>query len=256
MGERSGVLEVAGERIAWRALDGAEPAVMWLGGFRSEMTGTKASVVAAWAERTGRAFLRFDYAGQGESSGRFEDGSIGRWRGDALAVLDALTDGPVVLAGSSMGGWLASLVALARPQRVAGLVLLAPAPDFTETLMLPGFPPEAHRALAERGVWDQPSEYGGTYPVTRALIEEARNWLLLPGPVPISAPVRILQGTADEDVPWRHALRFAEALESPDVVFTLIKGGDHRLSRPADLARLLASIEELAGRAAGMPPRG
>lgn len=245
MGERSGELKVAGERIAWRALDGAGPTVMWLGGFRSEMTGTKASALAGWAERSRRALVRFDYAGQGESSGRFADGTIGRWRGDALAVCDALTDGPVVLVGSSMGGWLASLVALARPERVAGLVLLAPAPDFTELLMRPAFPPEALRALAERGVWDQPSEYGGTYPITAALLDEARSWLLLPGPVPIIAPVRILQGRADEDVPWRHALAFAEALESDDVVFTLIKGGDHRLSRPQDLARLFAAVEEV-----------
>lgn len=245
MSERTGFLDQGGRRIAWRALDGDRPVVMWLGGFRSEMTGTKASALAGWAERAGRALVRFDYAGQGESSGRFEEGTIGRWRDDALAVLDALTGGPVVLVGSSMGGWLASLVALARPERTAGLVLLAPAPDFTEALMRPAFPPEAHRALAEGGVWDQPSEYGGTYPITRMLLDEARRWLLLPGPVPIPAPVRILQGTADEDVPWRHALAFAEALESSDVVFTLIKGGDHRLSRPADLARLFAAVEEL-----------
>ena len=247
MGERSGVLEVAGERIAWRALDGRGPTLMWLGGFRSEMTGTKASALAGWAERTGRAFVRFDYAGQGVSSGRFEDGTIGRWRGDALAVFDGLTDGLVVLVGSSMGGWIASLVALARPERVRGLVLLAPAPDFTEALMRPGLPPEAQQALAERGVWDQPSEYGGTYPITRKLLDEGRDWLLLRGPVPIAAPVRVLQGTADDEVPWRHALQFAEALESSDVVLTLIKAGDHRLSRPQDLARLFQTVEELTG---------
>jgi len=246
MGERSGVLEVAGERIAWRALDGRGPGLLWLGGFRSEMTGTKATALAEWAARTGRTLVRFDYAGQGASSGRFEDGTIGRWRGDALAALDQLTDGPVVLVGSSMGGWIASLLALARPERVRGLVLLAPAPDFPQALMEPALPPEALRALAERGAWAVPSEYGGTYPLTRRLLEEARDWGLLPGPVAITAPVRILQGTADTDVPWRHALGFAEALESPDVVFTLIKAGDHRLSRLQDLQRLFAAVEELA----------
>jgi pimeloyl-ACP methyl ester carboxylesterase len=247
MNERRGRLEVAGQSLAWRALDGTGPTLVWLGGFRSEMTGTKASALAEWAARCGRGLLRFDYAGQGESSGRFEDGTIGRWRGDALAVLDALTDGPVVLVGSSMGGWIAGLVALARPDRVAGLVLLAPAPDFTEMLMRPSLSPEALGALEERGAWDAPSEYGGTYPITRALLDDGRDWRLLPGPVPVQAPVRILQGTADADVPWGHALQLAEALESPDVVFTLIKGGDHRLSRPQDLARLFATIEELTG---------
>jgi hypothetical protein len=242
--ERTGLLEQGGERLAWRALEGEGPTVVWLGGFRSDMTGTKAEALAAWAARRGRAFVRFDYSGQGESSGRFEDGTIGRWRDDALAVVDKLTDGPVALAGSSMGGWLASLVALARPERVAGLVLIAPAPDFTETLMWAAFGDEQRRAITERGAWDQPSEYGGTYPITRALIEDGRKWLLLPGPVPITAPVGILQGTADADVPWRHALGFAEALASEDVVFTLIKGGDHRLSRPEDLQRLIAAVEE------------
>lgn len=243
MGERSGVLEIAGERIAWRALDGRGPVLMWLGGFRSEMTGTKATALAEWAERSGRALVRFDYAGHGQSSGAFEEGSVGRWRGDALAAFDALTDGPVLLVGSSMGAWIASLVALARPERVAGLVLLAPAPDFTEALMRPSLPPEAADALAEHGVWS-----GWGYPLTRALLDEARDWLLLPGAVPIRAPVRILQGAADEDVPWRHALSFAEALESVDVVFTLIKAGDHRLSRPEDVARLFQAVEEVTSR--------
>lgn len=245
MGERRGELESGGERLAWRALDGAGPTVVWLGGFRSDMTGTKAKALADWAARSGRAFVRFDYSGQGESPGRFEDGTIGRWREDALAIVDRLTEGPVVMAGSSMGGWLASLVALARPERVAGLVLIAPAPDFTETLMWAAFGEEQRRAVLECGWWDQPSEYGGTYPITRGLIEDGRRWLLLPGPVPITAPVRILQGTADADVPWRHALAFAEALDAEDVVFTLVKRGDHRLSRPEDLARLIAAVEEL-----------
>lgn len=255
MSERRGELEHGGERLAWRAVNGAGPTVVWLGGFRSDMTGTKAEALADWAVRRGRAFVRFDYSGQGESSGRFEDGTIGRWRGDALAVVDRLTEGPVVMAGSSMGGWLASLAAVARPERVAGLVLIAPAPDFTQALMWAGFGDEQRRAITERGAWDQPSEYGGTYPITRALIEDGRCWLLLPGPVPITAPVRILQGTADDDVPWRYALAFAEALEAEDVVFTLVKGGDHRLSRPEDLSRLMSAVEEVAsGQASSSTP--
>jgi pimeloyl-ACP methyl ester carboxylesterase len=245
MGERTGRLEHAGERLAWRAVDGDGPAVVWLGGFRSDMTGTKAQALAEWAERNGRAFLRFDYSGQGESSGEFANGTIGRWRGDALAVIDAVTEGPLLVVGSSMGGWIASLVALARPERVRGLVLIAPAPDFTETLIWASFGPEQRRAVMEKGAWDQPSEYGGTYPITRGLIADGRDWLLLPGPVPITVPVRILQGGADADVPWRHALGFAEALAGEDVVFSLIKDGDHRLSRPQDIARLIAAVEEV-----------
>jgi pimeloyl-ACP methyl ester carboxylesterase len=244
MSERAGVLEHGGERLAWRAVDGAGPTVVWLGGFRSDMTGTKAQALADWAQTAGRAFLRFDYQGHGESSGDFADGTIGRWREDALAVIDRLTQGRLVLVGSSMGGWIASLVALARLERLQGLVLIAPAPDFTETLMLSAFGPEQRRAIEQDGVWNQPSEYGGTYPITRALLEEGRRWLLLPGPVPITAPVRILQGGADADVPWGHALKFAQALEGPDVVFTLIRDGDHRLSRPADIARLIVAVED------------
>lgn len=247
MSERRGELEHAGERLAWRAVDGRGPTVVWLGGFRSDMTGTKAEALAHWAAANGRAFLRFDYSGHGESSGAFRDGTVGRWREDALAVVDALTEGPLVLVGSSMGGWIAGLLALARPERLAGMVLIAPAPDFTEMLMWSEFGPEQRRAIEEDGVWDQPSEYGGVYPITRGLIEDGRRWRLLPGPVPITAPVRFLQGGADEDVPWRHALAFAEAIESADLVFSLIRDGDHRLSRPQDLARLVAAVQELAG---------
>jgi pimeloyl-ACP methyl ester carboxylesterase len=246
MGERSGKLEHAGERLAWRAVDGAGPTAVWLGGFRSDMSGTKAAALAEWAERSGRSFLRLDYSGHGESSGAFGDGTIGRWRDDALAVIDACSEGPLVLVGSSMGGWIASLVALARPERIVSMVLIAPAPDFTEALMWASFGDAQRAAVMEQGAWDQPSEYSGTYPITRALIEDGRRWLLLPGPVPIGAPVRILQGGADADVPWRHALAFAEALKSDDVVFSLIKDGDHRLSRPQDITRLIAAVQEAA----------
>ena len=248
MSERAGTLDRPdGERLAWRAVDGAGPTVVWLGGFRSDMTGTKAEALAEWAMAKGRAYLRFDYLGHGQSSGDFEaKGTISRWREDALAVLDDLVDGRVILIGSSMGGWISCLVAMARPQRLAAMVLIAPAPDFTEKLMAPDIPPEGRAALARDGVWLRPSEYGDPYPITRMLLEDGARWSILGSePVPIEVPVRILQGGADPDVPWRHALELANALSGQDVTFTLIKDGDHRLSRPQDIARLIAAVEEL-----------
>jgi len=220
--------------------------VVWLGGFRSDMAGTKAQALADWAEAAGRAYLRFDYFGHGESEGDFRDGTITRWREDALAVLDELVEGEAVLVGSSMGGWIACLAAAVRPRQVKAMVLVAPAPDFTERLMAPEIPPEGRRALAEDGVWLRPSEYGDPYPITAALLEDGARWSILPGPVPIEAPVRILQGGEDPDVPWRHALELAQSLSGEDVVFTLIKDGDHRLSRPRDIARLIAAASEFS----------
>lgn len=247
MTETSGALAFEGETLAWRRVDGAGPTVIWLGGFRSDMTGTKAQALADWAQAKGRAFLRFDYSAHGQSSGDFADGTIGRWRADSLAVIDRLTDGPLVLVGSSMGGWMACLAALARPERVAAMVLIAPAPDFIDKLMEPGLPPEAREAIARDGVWMRPSAYDPVgYPITRRLLEEGAAWSILPGPVAIGAPVRILQGGADEDVPWLHALALAQGLVGEDVVFTLIRDGDHRLSRPQDIARLIAAVEEFS----------
>ncbi len=237
-----------GERIAWRRVSGAGPAVVWLGGFRSDMVGTKAQALAGWAAESGRAYVRFDYLGHGESSGDFgAKGTVTRWREDALAVLDELVAGPAVLVGSSMGGWIACLVAMARPERVKAMVLIAPAPDFTEKLMVPGIPREGHAALAASGVWMRPSLYGdGGYPITRNLLEDGARWSILGSePVPIEVAVRILQGAEDPDVPWRHALELALQLKSADVVFSLIKDGDHRLSRPQDIERLLRVVEEL-----------
>lgn len=234
-----------GARLAWRLVEGSGPTVVWLGGFKSDMTGTKAQALADWALAQGRAYVRFDYFGHGASSGDFADGTITRWREDALAVLNELTAGPLVLVGSSMGGWIACLTAMALPRRVAAMVLIAPAPDFTEKLMAPEIPPEGHAALAAEGVWLRPSEYGDPYPITRNLLEDGARWSILGGePIPIQAPVRILQGGEDPDVPWRHALELAQGLKSDDVVFTLIKDGDHRLSRPQDIARLIAAVEE------------
>ena len=247
MDETTGRLDRGdGETLAWRRVAGAEPTVVWLGGFRSDMSGTKAQALADWARGAGRAFLRFDYLGHGDSSGDFRaKGTITRWRADALAVLDNLIEGPVVLVGSSKGGWIACLVSMARPGQVAGLVLVAPAADFTESLIAPAIPPQGHAALAVDGVWLRPSAYGDADPITRALLDDGARWSILPGPVPIEVPVRILQGGADPDVPWRHALELAQALSGRDVVFTLIRDGDHRLSRPRDLERLLAAVEDL-----------
>jgi pimeloyl-ACP methyl ester carboxylesterase len=243
VGERVGE---DGERLAWRRAPGAGPMVVWLGGYRSDMTGAKAQALAQWACENGRGYLRFDYFGHGASSGDFQAGTVTRWRQDALAVLDDLTDGEVVLVGSSMGGWIACLAAMARPGRVKALVLVAPAADFTEKLMTPNIPPQGHAALARDGVWFQPSEYGDPDPVTAALLEDGARWSILPGPVPIGVPVRILQGGQDTAVPWRHALELAQGLNSDDVVFTLIKDGDHRLSRPQDIARLIAAMAEVS----------
>lgn len=246
MSERSGFLErPGGARLAWRKVDGRGPTVVWLGGFKSDMAGTKAQALADWALARGRAYVRFDYFGHGESSGDFRDGTITRWREDALAVLDALVDGEAVLVGSSMGGWIACLAAMAAPGRVKAMVLVAPAPDFTEKLMKPEIPPEGLADLARDGVWLRPSEYGEPYPITRALLEDGARWSILEAQeVPIAAPVRILQGGEDPDVPWAHALQLAQALKGPDVVFTLVRDGDHRLSRPQDIARLLAAVDE------------
>ncbi|WP_304186928.1 alpha/beta fold hydrolase [Phenylobacterium aquaticum] len=235
-----------GERLAWRRVAGSGPTFVWLGGFRSDMAGSKAQALAEWAAATGRAYVRFDYFGHGESSGAFERGTITRWREDALAVLDALTEGPLVLVGSSMGGWISCLAAVVRADRIAGLVLIAPAADFTSALMAPEMTAADRQALEATGVWLRPSDYGDPYPISRGLLEDGARWTILPGPVPVTAPVRILQGGADPDVPWPHALALAQALASEDLVFSLIKDGDHRLSRPQDLARLIAAAEELA----------
>lgn len=236
-----------GEKLAWRKVEGAGPTVVWLGGFKSDMTGTKAEALAEWAQARGRAYVRFDYLGHGASSGDFAAGTITRWRDDALTVLEELTAGDLVLVGSSMGGWIACLAAMAAPERIKGMVLIAPAPDFTEKLMGPEIPPEGRAALAADGVWLRPSEYGDPYPITRALLEDGARWSILGGEaIPIEAPVRILQGGDDPDVPWRHALELANTLKGDDVVFTLIRDGDHRLSRPQDIARLIAAVDELA----------
>ena len=229
--------------IAWRRVRGAGPTVVWLGGFKSDMAGTKAEALAAWAARAGRDFLRFDYFGHGVSDGDFAEGTIGRWREDSLAVIDALVEAPAILVGSSMGGWIACLAALARPGKVKALVLVAPAADFTEKLMWAQLGPAERCEIETRGYWMRPSPYD-PYPITRTLIEDGRRWQIMDGPIAIDGPVRILQGALDPDVPWRHALALAEAIVSDDLVFTLVKDADHSMSRPQDLERLIAAIEE------------
>ena len=235
------------DTIAYRVMAGSTPGVMFCGGFMSDMTGTKATALEAHCRRTGRAFVRFDYSGHGASGGAFRDGTIGAWRDDALAVLDCVASGPQVLVGSSMGGWIVLLLALARPESVAGLVGVAAAPDFTEDLIWSTLDDEGRRTLAETGEFVMPCDYGeDPYPITMGLIEEGRDHLLLGGPIALRCPIHLLQGMCDEDVPWRTALRVAEQVESDSVVVELIKDGDHRLSRDEDLARLTAAVEEIA----------
>ena len=237
---------IAHRRLAARAGD-SRPGIVFLSGFASDMTGTKGMALAAWAEERGQALLRFDYSGHGRSSGAFRDGSIGRWTDDALAALDRLTAGPQILVGSSMGGWIMLLAALARPDSVAGLVGIAAAPDFTEDLMWAAMPAETRARLLADGVVERSSQYqDAPLEITRALIEDGRQHLVLRAPLDIRCPVRLLHGMADPDVPWQTSLRLAERLVTDDVTLTLIKDGDHRLSREEDLARLFAAIADLS----------
>ncbi len=240
-----------GTRLAYRRLPGASPGIVFLGGFRSDMTGTKATALEAACRRDGRGYVRFDYFGHGRSSGAFADGTIGRWRDDALAILDSLTVGRQILVGSSMGGWIMLLAALARPDRVAGLIGVAAAPDFTEDLIWARYDAAARAALIENGIRYEPSGYDETpCPITHRLIAEGRNHLLLRRPIPIRCPIRLLHGKQDADVPWTTAARIAEKVASTDVEVVLIDDADHRLSREQDLARLCAVARALCRSAA------
>jgi pimeloyl-ACP methyl ester carboxylesterase len=233
---------------------------MFLCGFRSDMAGTKASLLDSHCAARGLGFLRFDYSGHGRSSGDFTDGTIGRWTEEAVAVIDHAGDGPLVLVGSSMGGWIMLLAALARPRRVAGLIGIAPAPDFTERLIWDAMPAAERAGMMTRGRLEVPSQYADTPTIlTRDLIEEGRRHLLLAAPIGLRCPVRLLHGMADPDVPHALSLELADRLVSDDVRVTLIKDGDHRLSRPQDLALLTQAVDELsqppAARIAGNPSR-
>ena len=222
------------------------PGIVFLGGFRSDMTGTKARFLEDYCRRRGRAYLRFDYFGHGQSSGDFALGTIGRWREDAIAVIHSLTEGPQILVGSSMGGWIMLLAALARRERIAALVGIAPAPDFTQELLPARLTPEQRREIGEKGAVVLPSDYDPAgYLYTRALIEDGRQHLLLGAPIPLDVPVRLLHGLRDESVPWQLSVRLAERLTGRDVVVALIKDGDHRLSTEADLARLARTLDAL-----------
>jgi pimeloyl-ACP methyl ester carboxylesterase len=233
-----------GERIAFRRVDGTGPTVLWMGGFRSDMEGTKAVALDRAARERDWAYVRYDHFAHGASTGDWRAATVGRWRDDAVAMIDSI-EGPVLPVGSSMGGWVALLAALARPEKLAGLVLIAPAPDFTERLMWPSLPDHIRQAILRDGEAEMPDEGLGPYVLTRAMFEEARNWLLLDGPIRLGAPVHILQGKQDEPVPWRHALTLAEQIEGPDVRLDLIHGGDHRMSTPADLGRLIEAVGRL-----------
>jgi pimeloyl-ACP methyl ester carboxylesterase len=244
--------DAAARRIAVRAREGAAPGLFWLSGFNSDMQGTKALALDAWAAEQDRACVRFDYSGHGESGGAFIDGTIGRWLEESIAVFEQFcAGGPQVVIGSSMGGWMALLLAREMAKRaasratIAGLVLIAPAPDFTEVLMWNSFPPEVKQEIQTKGVWLRPSQYGEPYPITRALIEEGRHHLLLGSAIDVGCPIRILQGAQDPDVPWQHAFALAHRLPKDDVVLTMIQDGDHRLSRPQDIARMLAAVAEI-----------
>jgi pimeloyl-ACP methyl ester carboxylesterase len=238
-------------RIAVRSRAGGSPGLFWLGGFKSDMQGTKAMALDEWAVSQKRACVRFDYSGHGESGGDFTLGTIGRWLEESLAVFERFCEGPQVVIGSSMGGWMALLLAReiskhpALRASLAGLVLIAPAADFTEELMWKGFSPEIRHEIENKGVWLRASEYGDPYPITRNLIEEGRNHLLLGSAIEVGCPVRILQGAQDPDVPWRHVFALLHRLPADDVVLTMIQDGDHRLSRPQDIARIIAAVAEI-----------
>ena len=238
-----------GGTIAYRRLAGGPPGVLFCAGFRSDMTGTKALFLEGYCRSRGRAFVRFDYFGHGGSSGDIALGTIGRWADDAVAVLDALTEGPQIIVGSSMGGWVMLLAALARPERVHALVGVAAAPDFTEDLVWPRLTLEQQEECRRTGSVTVPSKHDPSgYAYALGLFEDGRRHLVMRDEIPLLCPVRLLHGMLDDGVPWQTSLRLAERLASRDVVVTLIKEGDHRLSKEGDLARLAAVLDELLSR--------
>tara|TARA_A100001037_G_scaffold149006_1_gene134617 strand:- start:854 stop:1603 length:750 start_codon:yes stop_codon:yes gene_type:complete len=236
-----------GAAIAYHKSEGCQPGVVFLGGFMSDMEGTKAVALEKHCQRQGRAYLRFDYQGHGQSSGKFTDGTIGIWTEDALYAIDQLTSGPQILVGSSMGGWIMMLVALARPNRIAGLVGVAAAPDFTESFMWKHFPSKVKKILLRDKIYYQPSEFSDSpYPITLNLIENGRKHLLLKKALDIQCEVHLLQGMKDEAVPWQHTIEISRALLSESITITLIKDGDHRLSRDTDLKKIFAAVDSFA----------
>ncbi len=238
-----------GRTLAYHKTEGRGPGVVFLGGFMSDMTGTKAVYLEDWARREGRAFLRFDYSGHGESSGEFADGCIGDWADDALEAVSHLTEGPQILVGSSMGGWIALLLARRIPQRIAGLIGIAAAPDFTEDSMWPGLSDNQRQEILEQGHTLLPNDYDSTpYTLTRRLFEEGRSHLVLRSPLALPFPVRLVQGTADEAVATSVPLRLMEHANCPDLRLTLVKDADHRFSTEDCLALITSSIQEVLAR--------
>ena len=234
-----------GTLLAYELSTGRQPTLVFLPGFGSDMTGDKAAMLAKFASMHGHACLRLDYAGHGASGGDFAAGTIGSWTDDALFLIDRLTTGPIVLVGSSMGGWIALLVASRRPERIAALVGIAAAPDFTEELIWASLPEAARAVMLAEGALRVPSAYGPDQILTRALIEEGRGHLLLGAPIPLACPLRLLHGQADTDVPWQTSLRLAERWSGEDVLVLLVKDGGHRLSRPQDMAALRRLVSPL-----------
>ncbi|NGR07272.1 alpha/beta hydrolase [bacterium SGD-2] len=254
------MIEVDGVKIAVRHRDGSAPGVMWLGGYKSDMRGTKAQVLHEWGIQNGVMVTRHDYSGHGESGGDFEEGTISRWLNESLAVFHRFTAGSQILVGSSMGAWIAlrmvqELVKAGQANRLAGLLLIAPAPDFTSELIEPRLTDEQRRILEEKGKLEQPSQYSDQpYVYTKALIDDGRNNRVLDGIIDTHCPVHILQGMADPDVPYRHALRLLEHLPKDDVTLTLIRDGDHRLSRPQDLSLMIKALTALREVSLGRTP--
>ncbi len=234
-----------GRRLAYHRLAGAGPGLTFLGGFRSDMTGSKATHLEAWCKAQGRAFVRFDYSGHGASSGAFTDGTIGDWAVDACEIIGTLTDGPQILVGSSMGGWISLLIAQRMPDWVAGMVTIAAAPDFTEDGFWAGFSEAQRATVMEEGVLHVPSDYDAPYPITRRLIEDGRDHYVLRTPLNLPFPVRMLQGTEDTSVPGATALRLLSHAEGPDMRLTLVKGKDHSFSDPECLSLIEGAIDEV-----------
>lgn len=236
-----------GATIAYRRRAGTGPGIVFLSGFMSDMNGTKATFLDDYAAARGRAYLRFDAFAHGASSGDFNEATVGRWRTDAVAALDALTEGPQILVGSSLGGWIMLLVALDRPERIAALVGIAAAPDATEALMWRRASPETQAKIMRDGYVDLPSQYGeAPYRFTRKLIEDGRKHLVMDTPLPVACPVRLLHGMRDPDVPWQTSVALAQHVSAGDVRVTLVKDGDHRLSRPGDLDLLARILDALS----------
>ena len=240
---------VDNHRIAYQRHSGEgdfkSPGLIWCGGLKSDMDGTKAVALHDWAASEGRDYVRFDYFGHGASTGRFRDGTISRWAQDTVQIIDEVTEGPQILIGSSMGGWTSLLAALARPKRIKALLLIAPAPDFTEKLMWARFDDSVRQTIMEEGIYYEPSDYDEPYEISRDLILDGRERQILDAPIKFNGPVRILQGMKDTSVPVDHASKVAEMITSDDIVLTVVKNGDHSLSQPNDLDRLIRVAKEL-----------